>query len=212
MKRALTALLLCGCGWFAPPALAAQVIGEARSTARGELRYTEHYQCSNAGARCEVEYRDADGEVFARKRLDYSRSWHAPALVFEHLRDGSSVTVQRELGEELVVDAGFDNYIRTHWETLDKGERVQFEFLPAGRDSPLNMRAERDAETLCPVERLCLNVALDNWLLGALVPPILLQYDRQNKRLLRYLGISNLRDGEGKQQEVQIDYRYVGGA
>lgn len=209
MKPALSVLLLGASLATAVPAQANQVIGEARSTESGELRYTEYYQCTNAGAQCEVEYRDVEGEVFARKQLDYSRSLHAPSLVLDHFGEGNSVTVQRELSEEVVVDAGFDHYMRSNWDALDNGERIEFEFLPAGRKSPLNMRAEQDVDAACPQDRLCLNVALDNWLLGALVDPIRLQYDRENKRLLRYHGISNLRDADGEQQEVRIDYRYV---
>ena len=212
MKHVLPVLALCSAAWgISFPVSAAQVIGEARSASSGELRYTEYYQCSSSGEQCEVEYRDTEGELFARKQLDYTRSWHSPSLVLEHLREDSLVSVERELAEELVVDAGFDHYMRTHWDALDSGERIQFGFLPAGRESPLNMRAEREAELPCPTNRLCLRVALDNWLLGALVDPIRLQYDRDSKRLMRYLGISNLRDGEGKQQEVRIDYRYVAG-
>jgi hypothetical protein len=190
------------------PVRAMQAIGEARSVDTGELRYTEHHHCSDSGAQCEVEYRDARGEVFARKQLDYSRSMHAPTLVLEHLREGNTVRVQGELEEALVVDAGFDHYLRTHWNALARGERIVFEFLPAGRGSPLSMRAQKEEGKPCPQPRMCFKVSMDNWLLGAVVPPIHLQYSRQNKRLLRYHGISNLRDGQGEQQQVRIDYRY----
>lgn len=200
------------CALTSLPAFALNAVGEARAADSGELRYTEHHRCTDSGESCEVEYRDAGGEVFARKELDYSRSWHAPALMFEHLLDENSIRVEREMAEEVVVDAGFDHYMRSHWDALVAGERIQFEFLPAGRDSPLGMRAQRDEKPECPQQRLCLKVSLDNWLLGALVPPIQLQYGRQDKRLIRYDGISNLRDAQGKQQQVRIEYRYPASA
>lgn len=198
---------VCAASVLSFPAHAVQAVGEARGADGGELRYTEHHSCSEAGTLCQVEYRDTQGNLFARKSLDYSLSKHAPSLELEYLPDGRTLRVEREATGDLVVDAGFDHYMRSSWDMLAQGEPVQFEFLPAGRDAPLSMRAE-PVEEACPNQRLCVKVRLDNWLLGAVVPPIRLQYDRDNQRLMQYLGISNLRDSDGNSQQVRIDYSY----
>ena len=198
---------VCAAGLLSLPAHGLQAVGEARGADGGELRYTEHHSCSQAGTLCQVEYRDTEGKLFARKTLDYSLSKHAPSLELEYLPEGRTLRVDREATAELVVDAGFDHYMRSSWNLLAQGEPVQFEFLPVGRDDALSMRAE-PVEEACPDQRLCVKVRLDNWLLGALVPPIRLQYDRDNQRLVQYLGISNLRDSDGNSQQVRIDYSY----
>ena len=61
----------------APPALALErlfVVGEARSMKDGELRYREYHHCSEDRSNCEVLYKDTEGALFARKRIDYSQS------------------------------------------------------------------------------------------------------------------------------------------
>ena len=56
--------------------------------------------------------------------------------------------------------------------------------------------------------QVCLQIELDSWLLGMLVDPFELTYDRGSRRLLRFTGVSNLKDGEGQSQQVDIHYRY----
>jgi hypothetical protein len=70
------------------------------------------------------------------------------------------------------------------------------------------MRAVAPSDAACGPTELCLEVKLDSWLLGMLAPPIELAYDRNERKLLRYRGISNIRDSSGKSQSVEIHYRY----
>ena len=194
----------------APPALALErlfVVGEARSMKDGELRYREYHHCSEDRSNCEVLYKDTEGALFARKRIDYSQSMSSPSLVVEDLREGRTVRINGGGDEELVVDAGFDNYVRQRWSELSSGETVRFPFLVVGRDSPLTMKASVDEEETCAADELCLSVTLDAWLLSMLVQPIQLVYDSE-RRLLQYRGVSNIRDAEGKSQDVRIDYTY----
>ena len=107
-----------------------------------------------------------------------------------------------------MVDAGFDNYVRQRWTELMGADPVRFPFLVAGRDSPLAMRAGPDRQSECNPAQLCLQVELDSWLLRMLVAPITLTYDRESRRLLRFKGISNLKDAAGNSQSVDIRYQY----
>lgn len=193
---------------LAGPAQALQVIGTATDLASGELRYTEHHRCDPSGQACSVEYRDAGGQLFARKRIDYSDSRNAPRLVFQDLRLGQTTRVGEQRDDALVVDAGFDNYVRQHWDDLAGGAVIRFPFLVAGREEPLQMRAQRQQDEACPPQRLCLDVSLDNWLISMLADPIRLQYDLATRRLLQFSGLSNIRDSGGDSLSVRIDYRY----
>ena len=68
------------------------------------------------------------------------------------------------------------------------------------------MRANRRDE--CEDGKLCLQIRLDSWLLGSLIDPIQLTYDERSQRLLRFEGISNLKNDAGRSQKVRIRYRY----
>ena len=207
MLARLSLLLLL----VASPALALErlfVVGEARSVKDGELRYKEYHHCSPDRQQCQVLYRDTDGNLFARKNIDYSQSLSSPTMTVEDLREGRTQLIDGGGEPDLVVDAGFDNYVRQRWSELYSGETVRFPFLIAGRDSPLTMKASREQEQSCDGGALCLSVTLDAWLLSMLVQPIELVYDSE-RRLLQYRGISNIRDAEGRSQQVLIDYDYA---
>ena len=187
---------------------AMNAVGKAYGVEDGELRYREIHRCTSNGNRCTVEYEDPAGELFARKVVDYRASLQGPSLEMQDLRRGETVRVQGDLGEDVVVDAGFDHYVRLRWEQLARGDTVRFAFLVAGRDAPLDMAASRLDSQSCPPMRVCFRVALDNWLLSRLVSPISLEYDERSRRLLQFRGVSNIRDVDGSSQQVRIEYSY----
>jgi hypothetical protein len=208
--RAGRCLLIAAVCALSVPALAVErllVVGEARSLDDQELRYREYHHCSMDGRLCSVLYKDGDGQVFARKQVDYSESLRSPSLLIEDLREGSTLRIDGDFDSDLVVDAGFDNYVRQRWAELAEGETVRFPFLVVGRDSPIKMKASRTERVACNDGALCLTVTLDAWLLSMLVSPIELVYDNE-KRLTQYRGISNIRDAQGRSQNVRIEYRY----
>ncbi len=196
-------------GAAGPAQASTAVIGEARGLEAGDFRYTEHHACSPDGRSCTVEYRDSSGEVFARKAVDFGDGLHSPSLVLEDFRRGLTREVEDRFGEDVVVDAGFDHYVRSRWDELAAGEEVKFSFLPAGRDEPLTMSARRDDERDCDPQALCLVISLDMWLISLLVDPIRLVYD-DRRRLTQFAGVSNITTAEGDSQSVEINYRYLG--
>lgn len=184
------------------------VIGEARDVGDGGFLYSEHHSCSQDGAQCTVDYKDGSGEVFARKAVDYVNGMHSPTLVLEDFRSEQVRRLDGDYGEGVVVDAGFDHYVRYRWEELAAGEEIKFPFLIVGRDKPLAMSARLDEDRQCDSEQLCLVVTLDMWLIALLVDPIQLVYDDQ-RRLTQFRGVSNIPTDEGKPQSVEINYRYL---
>ncbi len=181
--------------------------GEAYASQSGEFLYREVHFCREDGLLCEVQYRDGDGGVLATKFLDYQRSAVAPQVVLQVER----LQEKRELlppdGAGHVVDAGFDNYVRSQWDALLADERVTFSFQPMGFDRPFAMRAEAETEG-CDAKHLCLLVRVDSWLLGLVAKPLQLVYSRESRRLLQYSGVSNLRNAEGETPVVDIRYSY----
>ncbi|MFK7976336.1 MAG: hypothetical protein AB8C02_09375 [Halioglobus sp.] len=185
-----------------------QTIGEARDQKGGGLLYREYYYCSESGEHCSVVYRDTNNTVISRKALDYSASLIAPSVAIEDLRQNEAFTLARKPESNAVVDAGFDNYVRSQWDALNGGEQVKFEFLVVGAKKPYKMRAQRDSDAKCAEEQLCLTVEIDSWLLGLVAPTIELVYSREDRTLLRFVGTSNIRSVDNKTQSVDIAYRY----
>lgn len=207
-RLALAALLL-GQGL---PSLGAQlpdaepdVIGEARDQQTGTTLYREQYYCSADGLACSVFYIRPNEELIASKEIDYSPNPRAPALTFRDFRLDREIRIDQS-DSDAVVDAGFDNFVRLQWRDLSNGEDVKFPFRIVDREKPIKMRASR--EDRCESGKLCLEIRLDSWLLGNLVDPILLTYDENSQRLLRFQGISNLKSDAGRSQKVDIRYRY----
>lgn len=185
------------------------VLGKAYEKNTGEFLYSEQHFCSEQRLLCTVEYSDGAGEVFAQKLLDFQQSSVGPALVMSDYRNQKEISIPASQNDNLVIDAGFDNFVRNSWDELNDGKQISFPFLPAGFDKPLNMRALRSDKIDCEAEQLCLDIEMDSWILAMIVDPIELSYLRSNKRLLHFSGISNIRDEDGETQSVDIHYEYL---
>jgi hypothetical protein len=185
------------------------VLGKAYERNTGTFLYSEHHSCSEQRLLCTVEYSDGAGEVFAKKLLDFRQSLVGPSLVMSDYRNQSEISIPASQNNSLVIDAGFDNFVRSIWEELNEGQQISFPFLPAGFDKPLNMKALRSEKVDCEAEQLCLDIELDSWLLALIIAPIELSYSRSDKRLLHFSGMSNIRDEDGETQDVDIHYEYL---
>lgn len=185
-----------------------QILGNAYDQVGGEFLYSEHHYCTEDALQCAVDYRDIFGELIAQKKLDFSVSPFRPALVMQDYRREVELEIDFSDRKDLVVDAGFDNFMRSSWNALDRGESVRFPFLVLGYDDPFNMLAKLDETRPCAAQELCLEISMDSWFLGLLVDPIRLTYSRGDKELLRYQGPSNIQSAEGESLNVVIHYQY----
>ena len=206
--RKLRSLVAAGLLGLVPVVHAYDIIGEATAPDTGDFLYREGHRCTSDGTSCLVSYYDREGNSFASKRIDYTRSLTAPNLEFKDTRLDVRVVVDEKATTDIVIDAGFDNYVRENWTVLAAGDELRFRFLAAGRPSPLRMSARRDLRQNCPDTQLCLNIALDSLLFGFFVDPIKLAYDRSTRRLLRYRGLSDIKDVSGAALDVDIVYTY----
>ncbi|WP_144630866.1 hypothetical protein [Bordetella genomosp. 13] len=170
-----------------------------------------------------VLYLCPDGRPFARKWVRGAVGDAAPDFALEDGRDGylegardgvvytrasaaaprESLRLQRPA--DPVIDAGFDDYLRTHWDGLQAGTVGTIDFLVPGRHAflRLKLRAEDGMADATPVR--IFRLRLDAWY-GFAAPTLELTYRAADRRLLRFVGISNLRDGNGGSQHVRIDF------
>jgi hypothetical protein len=207
------------------PALAAVRYeqGKAWDARKTRVLYTESHWTRFAGSvplDRTVLYRCADGTPFARKEIRYSPSALAPAFAFRDVRhdyqegllwqDGKASLWHSEDGirkskllpaaPNLVADAGFDEFIRSRWSALAGKERQNLNFvLPSRLDSYTFSLKQGGKQLYRDEPALAFNLGLAG-LLGLVVPDIEVWYSKDSRRLLKFKGISNIRDDAGAGQ------------
>jgi hypothetical protein len=236
MKRSLALVVAIGIG-LAPLVNASDApltaIGEARDAKSGQLLYREYHFRNPAGPEGLVEYRGPDDLLMGTKSLDFSAGDTVPAfrqvdlrtgqLIFSQwqdddltlgYRDDQDDAVQQKIVDtqpNLVVDAGFDHFVRQNWSPLLRGDTISFDFAVASRLDTVHLVAlQRNCDT--PGQTLasvCFRVKPKNWLIAMLVRPIDLRYDSTSRELLQFSGISNITDANGAALDVVIDYRHA---
>jgi len=227
LVRALPLLFLCSP--LAAPAADLTFTGQARDLETGALLYVESHAVSGSGGRRElrvVSYRCANGATFARKTLDYGDARLAPAFALDDARSGVSEGLERSAqgmrvfertrgaalrskriqSTDLVADAGFDEFVRARWESLESGDALVVPFLVPSRLDTVKFRVRKAGETTidgqaASVIRLSLASPL-----GWFLPDIDVSYRRSDRRLLRYRGVTNIRDDTGDMISAQIDF------
>jgi len=107
-----------------------------------------------------------------------------------------------------VIDAGFDAFVRAQWSALAKGEKVTAKFLLPSRQAFLGVgirKIDDAAGKAQAPDQLRLRMNLDAWY-GFAVPQTTLTYLTSDRWLLRFEGIGTIRDRQGRNQEVRIDF------
>jgi hypothetical protein len=229
---------------LACPAAAAEVVrwtGYAYDLESGEPIYTERHLEEIEGGesvRGRVSYVGADGLPIAEKTLDF----RAPLLPNFNLedtrigyregieREGQTVVVYKQepgsdalqtsrvnVEGEVVADAGFDAFIRQHFEEIRAGSRLVFDFVVPSQLKAIRFRVEKVGESRRDgLQLLQVELKPDGFLLRNLVPSIELDYNLDSGQLYEYRGISNVRKPNGKGYQARIvfppDERRVGSA
>jgi len=211
------------------PAQGSDFIGHAYQTDSKKLAYSEEHTIKN-GVFHQVVYKEANGQVFAKKNIDYSNSFIAPDILQDNSRNGELIktelrenkyrvsyrenfdqTIQRSdirSSENFVIDAGFDHYIRLNWDVLISDKETVIQYLIPSHLKSIDLRITQAA---CKDEaddsRICFIVAADNWLYRMLSSSLFLSYDKQHKRLMTFSGRSNISDKNGNYQDITIHYK-----
>ena len=234
MKRIRTLFAAALAASFATTVLEAadlQFTGLAR-TREGAPLYVESHYVSKAGEIGEtriVMYRcRQDGPAFARKELSYGKLREEPEFIFTDARSGyveglrqtpqgprvfqqeNSRSPRREAkvpaNVAIVADAGFDEFVRKHWDELEAGKAVRFPFLVPSRLDYLSFKVKKHHETrlegaVASVIRLNLSGVL-----GWFLPYIEVSYRKSDRVLLRYDGLTNIRDDSGGNHVAIIEF------
>lgn len=206
--------------------------GYARDPETGALLYVESHYVKDLGSPSEqrlVLYRcTKQGPVFARKKLDYARQRFAPEFRFDDGRLGYVEGLRRHGGNlevylreaadtaersarlnretALVADAGFDEFVRANWSQLEAGKTLRFSFLVPSRLDYLGFKIKKIGETRLdgePASVIQLNLS---GVFGWFLSNIEVSYRQRDRALMRYSGVTNVRDLERRNLVAQIDF------
>jgi hypothetical protein len=204
--------------------------GSAYATGSNQLLYREtHYvYAGDRGGERVVLYQCPDGRAFARKQSHDDGNAQAPDFDLFDARVGyregvrrngaeREVYVQRsaaqpELTDPLrlpvdgVIDTGFDVFALAHWQALVRGDALRFDFLVPSRRTFYSFKVSKVDAPLAPPGSVTFRMASSSWL-AFLLPHIDISYDLTTRRLVRYEGLSSVRDVKtGKNYHVHYEY------
>ncbi|WP_252179446.1 hypothetical protein [Endozoicomonas sp. 4G] len=205
------------------------LIGYAYHVGTRQLAYTEEHTFPDTLSH-HVIYKEADGTVFASKTIDYSDSYIAPDIIQENHRNGERIKTELmgdvfkvsyrasfgkdtqhsdvTLSPDLVIDAGFDHYIRSNWDSLVAEKETVIQYLIPSHQRAIDLRIKPVECKKDPKDtNICFNIAADSWLYRLLSSPLTLSYDKQSQRLMTFSGRSNISDKKGDYQDVTIHYQ-----
>jgi hypothetical protein len=229
---ATSGFLLLVTGSFARQSAATDMhyVGTAYANGSHTVLYKEeHFVFDDHGERTRlVLYRCPSGKPFARKWVHDIAGAEAPNFDLIDARTGYREGVLGKPGARTVytqatghaavhseslpdrpnevIDAGFDAYVRQHWDALQANKNAPVAFVVPSRLGFVDLRlTDADAGTTGDESVRRLRLSMDAWY-GFAAPSIDLTYDTADRRLQRFEGISNIRDAAGKNQRVVIDF------
>ena len=220
-------------GCLAPPTgtMGYNVIGDAFDKT-GQLIYSEHlvYQHSNNGGQLTTLYSLPDNTPLAIKEVDFTCNPTSPSFTLTDMETGYIEGVKRTSNENQVLsyqgeveekleipkginifDAGFDNTIKLHWDTLISGETLKVNYLFARDNKFLTLRLKKTNPpknvSLTPnSNEVFFKISANNLIFRLLSSPLFVGYDQESRTLKYYAGPSNLPMME-QQKEILIRYR-----
>jgi len=197
-------------------------IGFAYDLKTEKLLYSEehsHFFLNGNLMRGEVVYRAPGGDIMATKTLNFDESLIAPSFRledrrFQHIEGAerksngislikgkipnlSRMPIQIPSSPDLVIDAGFDHFVRKNWSVLSRGEKIDFLFGSPSEQRVFKFQLELKKKKVQEMEtHLYLKMSPSSLLLRWLVDPIDLCYIKSkndnNIRLQEYKGITNI--------------------
>jgi hypothetical protein len=196
-------------------------------TKDGAVAYVEKHEVHLSGGRvtsAETRYESPDGRPIARLVSEYPPGSFAPDYEFQDLRTGSREAVSNAGNAIRLVDGsrvkvlpvpedvplvagqGLDRYARAHLEELGRGEVLRVSLALPGRLDAFGfqLRGERRKSG-----RIRVHFEPTSFLLRLLAPSLEGEYDPATRRLVRYVGVSNVAAEDGSPQQVEIAYSYA---
>lgn len=209
------------------------IVGYAYDRASGELVYTEAHRevAADEETLLVSVYRTPDGRPFARRELRFPSDAPDAQPDFELIDErigyregveaaGDAYLVHRAEDEgdrveklvaprqrPIVIDAGFDRFIRRSWDQLQAGDTLRFDFVSCDRLSLIALRLTKRGRRTTPFGPASdFVLEPNNWFIRLLVEPIVITYLDADRSLLTYDGVSNVKRPGGGNYVVRIEF------
>jgi hypothetical protein len=211
-------------------------VGIATDLNGGKRLYAEEHEESYRNGkrlRLTTTYRDESKNVIATRIVDFSQHPFIPDFRLENRRTGYMegaemvkgglrLYVRRTTNEPLrekiisvpspaVVDAGFNSFVETHWDSLMTGRKLYLNFAVPARLEYYGFRLYKESEATVRGKRaVVVKCDVDNFMLRLFLDPIILTYDVESMKLISYEGISNISNDNGDNYFVRIAFSQLG--
>jgi len=201
----------------------------------GKVVYIENHQVTfdDNGNVLEAEtiYTDLQGKILGILKSDFRESLSLPAHVFLDERTKGKYGVRRRSGKiemfnqdnneaeetKMITNKedlkrvqigcqGFNYFLKSEIENIIKDKSLPVLFMVPGDLSTYQFVLEFMREG--PNQIFEFKIKIENWLLRVFAPEFEFKYDRKIHRIIWYKGLSNLKNENGKNQSVEIDYKF----
>lgn len=219
-------------------------MGKAYDLASNKLLYTEHHHYLSTTLH-KVEYREPNGDIFATKTLNYEKSFFSPDFVFTNNRNGEFISAKKENKQvileyqentkssrqknkisdsnNLVIDAGFDHFITSNWQSLISGKSIVTDYLIPSQGEYYELTLKNIS---CDnPENYCFSISASSFFIRMFSSELKLTYSRYNQiketsnpiknsqeknnyRLTSFTGRTNISDRDGNYQDARIRYQF----
>ncbi len=237
MGKIITGFLIIGFVMAAQISFASRDLayeGVATNT-KGKVLYIEKHKAELSAegkiVRATTNYVRGNGELIGVMKSDFRESVTAPNYLFRDLRNGSEHGI-RLTGKEIIlfkrdkngqeqektyIKSEFDEgvllvgcqglhyYLIDHLDEVRRKVNIPIKFLIPGKLDYYSFIMTYQGENNGIVK---LKIKVSNIFLRLFVPVLDVLYRKSDRKLLRYFGVSNLLDDEGKLQKVSIEYKY----
>lgn len=179
-----------------------------------------------------------EGRPMAERELDFARFPFKPDYLFKdvrngyeegarvesaglrvHFRDSAKAPLHEkriQVPEPCVINGGVGLFLKDRWKGLEQGGRIEFNMVVPARLDYFRFVAYADPARTLPetvaAGRRYRPIVIEprSTVLRMLLPTIVMYYDLDSQRLIRYQGIVNVADAKGRSLRVRVDYPDLG--
>ncbi|MFZ4620554.1 MAG: hypothetical protein ACOYNS_08345 [Bacteroidota bacterium] len=225
-------LLVMGLSMMRAESRTERYVGSAVDLKSGKLIYTEEHEAfydNEVNVRSVITYRDEKKNIIGKKEINFNGTSSVASFRREDYRygtiesaeqvstgikllnkkDGSSSAKEEivSIPKPFAIDAGLNNLVRNNWDALGRNENVMFYLgVPSQLDyyqfRLVNVREEMFLGRKSRVIRF----ESDHWFIRLFVDPVVVWYDTETRRAVKYEGISNLYNEQGKSYVVRVTF------
>lgn len=206
--------------------------GTATDLKTGKLIYTEEHEAryvDNVNVGSTITYRDGLKNVIGKKEITFENTSALVSFRREDYRFGTVESAElllpgvrlakkegflSEQKEKIIsavtpmaIDAGLNNLVRNSWNTLIQGENVTFNLAVPSQLDYYEFRVKKEREEIIQNRRtIVVRFESDHWFVRVFVDPVIVWYDFETRRAVRYEGISNIYNENGKSYIVRVTF------